>query len=342
MKISQLARRKLVLISSLLIIVTLILAACGPALSGDGDLAGAGGAGGKGGGKTGNNNNDDDDNSKGGGKSGDNNNNDDNSKGGGKSGDNNNDDSGKNTGKSGDDDDDDSGKNTGKSGDDDDDDSGKNTGKSGDDDDDDGKQGKGEGHTPVSLCHATGSESNPYVEITIDDDGVIHGHEVQHPDDIIPAPNGGCPKKPRHTPPPKITLTPGEGCETNQGKGKGKGCYEPVTLCHATHSATNPWVEITIDNQGEINGHSHHPNDIIPAPDGGCPVPSVTPTPPPSETPEPTETPITPDIVVTESPERESPPKDLVIEPVVALCVNFTVFHTFRTGNLEIFRLDDN
>jgi len=58
--------------------------------------------------------------------------------------------------------------------------------------------------------------------------------------------------------------------------------FQPVTLCHHTHSATNPYVTITVDNQGQLNGHTHHGGDIIPAPAGGCPgktKPTPTPTP---------------------------------------------------------------
>ncbi|HSF61943.1 MAG TPA: hypothetical protein VLA69_09630 [Gaiellaceae bacterium] len=52
--------------------------------------------------------------------------------------------------------------------------------------------GSGQGHTPVTLCHATSSETNPYVVITTDDDGVLgagqsggNGHD-SHSGDIIP------------------------------------------------------------------------------------------------------------------------------------------------------------
>lgn len=49
----------------------------------------------------------------------------------------------------------------------------------------------------ITICHATGSESNPYVEITISENG-LNGHGDHHKgdgrwDDIIPAPAGGCP-----------------------------------------------------------------------------------------------------------------------------------------------------
>jgi hypothetical protein len=55
---------------------------------------------------------------------------------------------------------------------------------------------------------------------------------------------------------------PGE--QTNQN---GK-----ITLCHATGSATNPYVEITVSVEGATHGHAKHPEDIIPAPDDGCPM----------------------------------------------------------------------
>ena len=44
-----------------------------------------------------------------------------------------------------------------------------------------------------TICHATGTASNPYVEITISEDGVENGHE-KHDGDIIPASKEGCPK----------------------------------------------------------------------------------------------------------------------------------------------------
>ena len=56
--------------------------------------------------------------------------------------------------------------------------------------------GSGQGHTPVTLCHATSSETNPYVVITTDDDGVLgagqsggNGHD-SHSGDIIPMTDG--------------------------------------------------------------------------------------------------------------------------------------------------------
>ena len=46
----------------------------------------------------------------------------------------------------------------------------------------------------VTLCHATGSETNPYEEITVSYNGWLHGHEG-HAGDIMPVPLDGCPSE---------------------------------------------------------------------------------------------------------------------------------------------------
>ena len=89
--------------------------------------------------------------------------------------------------------------NPGKGKGDDDDDDTKGQGK-GDDDDTKGGPAKepfstkehGVGHVPITICHATGSQKNPYVIITIDKMGELMGHQ-KHPRDIIPMPDEGCP-----------------------------------------------------------------------------------------------------------------------------------------------------
>jgi hypothetical protein len=43
----------------------------------------------------------------------------------------------------------------------------------------------------ITICHATGSKTNPYNEITVSVNG-LNGHG-NHEGDIIPAPAGGCP-----------------------------------------------------------------------------------------------------------------------------------------------------
>jgi len=37
-----------------------------------------------------------------------------------------------------------------------------------------------------------------------------------------------------------------------------------VTICHATSSASNPYVRNTVAKDGAVSGHDGHPNDIIP------------------------------------------------------------------------------
>jgi|GEM_PF-3491469 len=149
----------------------------------------------------------------------------------------------------------------------------------------------------VTLCHATGSSTNPYDVITISAAGAYNGHYSQHADDIIPSftyngqtygPQGdqtiltnGCVAAP---------VTPPVTTDAD------------VTLCHATGSSTNPYVQITVSAAGAYNGHySQHANDIIPAFtyngqsysalnmtaanqaifNNGCQVVPTTPTPPP-------------------------------------------------------------
>jgi hypothetical protein len=127
----------------------------------------------------------------------------------------------------------------------------------------------------LTICHATGSATNPYNEIAIDFNG-LRGHS-NHAGDIIPAPQDGCPSviptpaitatatvtgTPSGTGTPVVTATP---AATMQGNNEGK-----ITICHATGSKKNPFVMITISVNG-LNGHDKHPRDIIPAPAGGCP-----------------------------------------------------------------------
>ena len=118
----------------------------------------------------------------------------------------------------------------------------------------------GEAPAKVTLCHATGSATNPYVLITISENG-LHGHDG-HEGDIVPAPAGGCPE-PQASP---------------EGRDGDRARPEPakVTLCHATGSATNPYVVITISENG-LHGHDGHEGDIVPAPAGGCPAPAAAP-----------------------------------------------------------------
>lgn len=98
---------------------------------------------------------------------------------------------------------------------------------------------------PATLCHATGDAANPYEQIAITGtDAAVH---LQHPNDFAPAPVGGCP----------TTLVP-----VTEGT---------VMLCHATTDVTKPYELVTVSVNG-LNGHGAHPADLLPVPEGGCPV----------------------------------------------------------------------
>ncbi len=165
----------------------------------------------------------------------------------------------------------------------------------------------------VTLCHATGSASNPYVEITVSSDAATEsGGHANHVDDIIPAPAEGCPgainqpivchatgngtvpyeavavsdavaaaEHDAHV--DDIIPAPLEGCPDVLWPGRTDGPNK-VTLCHATGSASNPYVAITVSFNAATQGHGHanHVDDIIPAPVKGCPsiinqpIPAVT------------------------------------------------------------------
>ena len=104
-------------------------------------------------------------------------------------------------------------------------------------------------NVPSTVCHATGDAANPYEEITVDRTE-LDEHRA-HPNDINPAPVGGCPTSP-------VVIIDGK-----------------ITICHATSSETNPYNEITISVNG-LNGHGKHADDIIPMPEEGCPTSLAT------------------------------------------------------------------
>ena len=114
----------------------------------------------------------------------------------------------------------------------------------------------------TTICHATGSDSNPYVTITISNSALAAHRRHRNGEDIIPAPAGGCPKGGGSKGPDQ----PGRPGDSPPGK---------TTICHATGSDSNPYVTITISNSA-LAAHQRHQNgeDIIPAPPGGCPGPA--------------------------------------------------------------------
>ena len=109
----------------------------------------------------------------------------------------------------------------------------------------------------VTLCHATGSATNPFELITVSENATTGNGHGSHADDIIPAPAEGCPSA--------------DVVDNGGGNAGGSGGKKPekITICHATGSATNPFVVITVSvNATTGNGHGDHEDDIIPAPEG--------------------------------------------------------------------------
>lgn len=104
----------------------------------------------------------------------------------------------------------------------------------------------------ITICHATGSATDPYTESTLDFNEL--NEHSDHADDLVPAPRAGCPN----------VVAP----DSNDGK---------LTICHATGSTNNPFNEITIDFNG-LRGHTDHSDDLIPVPENGCAAVTTTPT----------------------------------------------------------------
>lgn len=59
---------------------------------------------------------------------------------------------------------------------------------------------------------------------------------------------------------------------SSRSSGSSASSGSKTTICHATHSASNPYVTITVDNSA-LPAHQAHQDlqDIIPAPGSGCP-----------------------------------------------------------------------
>jgi hypothetical protein len=125
----------------------------------------------------------------------------------------------------------------------------------------------------TTICHATGSATNPYVQITISNNAVAAHRRHQDGRDIIPA-NGDCPAGTART----QAKSKSESGSSHAKAGK-------TTICHATGSATNPFVTITISDNA-LDAHRRHQDgrDVIPA-SGDCPATALSqPTPPTGET----------------------------------------------------------
>jgi hypothetical protein len=115
----------------------------------------------------------------------------------------------------------------------------------------------------ITICHKTGSESNPWRRVTISSRAMtnpnsksgklLRGH-LKHTGDAIVIGTAAC---------PAATLTP-EPTNTPPAK---------ITICHKTGSSTNPYRRITISSRAVTNpnspagkalrGHAAHVGDIL-------------------------------------------------------------------------------
>lgn len=149
--------------------------------------------------------------------------------------------------------------------------------------------------TPVTSTssgnpHASGTTGNPHSGST----GNPHASGSTgnpHPSGSTGNPHtGGSSGNPHTGAPPYGGGASNHGGGSSNGSngnhGQGNNGQGKTTICHATGSATNPYVEITIANPA-VRAHARHQDgrDIIPAPPGGCPgvaalgAPGTTPAP---------------------------------------------------------------
>ena len=152
----------------------------------------------------------------------------------------------------------------------------------------------------IAVCHVTGDAENPY-DVVMMVSTELDEYMLANPNDINPMPSTGCPDYLVEVTDGNVTF-----CHANNDTSEsfeeivvsvngldGHGDHEEdvfpiseadgcpasavvaedgkITICHATSSKKNPFVEITVSVNG-LNGHDKHNDDIIPAPAGGCPT----------------------------------------------------------------------
>jgi hypothetical protein len=124
-----------------------------------------------------------------------------------------------------------------------------------------GKAAQAPGHDKVWICHATGSATNPYVLIHVPPPAVRAHERHQDGRDIVPAPvTDGKPSCPGADGKPVVATKAQLAAPRKDGKGK-------AWICHATGSATNPYVLLNVPTPA-VAAHQRHQDgrDLVPAP----------------------------------------------------------------------------
>jgi hypothetical protein len=157
----------------------------------------------------------------------------------------------------------------------------------------------------ANVCHATGDAANPYEIVTINSAALLDEHRV-HLNDIFPVPEGGCPQT-------LVAVDNGE-----------------IMICHATDVAAAPYNEIKVSVNG-LNGHGKHQNDIIPAPENGCPTTALA-----------TATAVSTDVVGTDVVSTDVVGTEVVSTDVVTVChATADVANPYEQTTIAAAVLDD-
>ncbi|WP_034386478.1 hypothetical protein [Deinococcus sp. YIM 77859] len=133
------------------------------------------------------------------------------------------------------------------------------------------------GNDKVSLCHRTGSETNPYVSIMVSRNALnAHGEHG----DVSASADGSCPTGPATSAGGGNTNgggvnapQPATGNMNGAAKAGGQAAVngnDKVSLCHRTGSETNSYVSITV-SRNALNAHGEH-GDVNASADGNCPT----------------------------------------------------------------------
>ena len=128
--------------------------------------------------------------------------------------------------------------------------------------------------TKMTICHKTGSDSNPWRRITVSSRAManpnsrsgklLRGH-LRHTGDAVVIGTAACPS-------PTVTPSPTSTPPTR------------ITICHKTGSATNPYRRITVSSRAVSNpssssgkvvrGHMDHTGDLLLPGAAACPPPA--------------------------------------------------------------------